>query len=71
MIAGQRVLYIPPAGDTRPVRLGTIKDILGVSALVIFDDISGPQGAPLCRLVPVERSSQGWLQLCLDEKAHD
>lgn len=54
MKPGDRVIFYPAhigPGRYRS-RLGTIKAITGVSALILFDDCGWVQGAPLARLEP-------------------
>lgn len=62
--AGERVLYMPPTLAGRQ-RTGTIKSVSGASALVLFDDCSWPQWAPLERLLPIMDYADGWAQLVM------
>lgn len=64
MIAGMRVLYMPPTLAGRQ-RTGTICTISGVSALIQFDDCDWPQWAPIERLLPIIDHTDGWAQLVM------
>jgi len=74
MQPGDRILYLPPPGDTRPLRWGTFHAVSGQSAFVILDHLGWLSAAPIERLALAPPGPAGYAQLLLfsvSEKPHE